>query len=94
MKTKILKIVERYIDDPHQAINARNELLNLFSVSNSDAKERTRFQKDIDDCYAHEDEEENEAAVCLHPAYVIIGCHYNDGRTCDGCNYKPKQTDY
>ncbi len=34
MKTRILKIAEKYIDDPHQAINARNELLNLFSVIN------------------------------------------------------------
>lgn len=86
---KIVAIIRNYYD---QETTAANKILDLFSVVFSDQKERSRFQKDIDDCYAHEDEEENEAEVCLSPTYRIIGCEYNDGRTCDGCKWLLKQT--
>lgn len=35
MEKKILNIVKKYIDDPDQAINARNDLLDLFIINNS-----------------------------------------------------------
>ena len=92
MKKKIYNIVFAAQYEGLTTKQATDKLLSLFSVVFSDQKERSRFQKDIDDCYAHEDEEESEAEVCLAPSYRIIGCEYNDGRTCDGCKWLPKQT--
>jgi len=77
-------------DEIHKQMEVKK--LGLYGVVFSDQQERSRFQKDIDDCYMHEDEEQDEAEVCLAPSYRIIGCEYNDGRTCDGCKWLPKQT--
>lgn len=71
------------------------DLLNLFSVSNSDDKERSRFQKDIDDCYANEDEENARAAVCDTTGYADCQHWQDSSFGCSGCNKTfKKQTDY
>lgn len=95
MKEEILSIASDLREGSMITSEAKRQLLDLFGVSNSDADKLSRLQKDIDECYEHEDEENARASVCDTTGYADCQHWQNSSFGCSGCNKTfKKQTDY